>query len=199
VIEIFKRLRWDWRDEIGRFNLLNAIWMRTPGTLGFVWRNRHVPRRFLAAGGGIVIHEGVRYRGVHKIRCGDRVEIGVGCFLQASGGLRLGDDVILGPGVKIWTVNHRFGDLRKPISGQGYDYEPVSIGRGCWLGADVFVMPGVDLPEGCVVAARSVVAKKAYPPFSILAGYPARVVGRRDVPETAAQAEVKSLMEAVGA
>ena len=72
-------------------------------------------------------------------------------------------------------------------------------GRGCWLGADVFVMPGVDLPEGCVVAARSVVAKKAYPPFSILAGYPARVVGRRDVPETAAQAEVQSLMEAVGA
>jgi acetyltransferase-like isoleucine patch superfamily enzyme len=49
------------------------------------------------------------------------------------------------------------------------------------------------------VAARSVVAKKAYPPFSILAGYPARVVGRRDVPATAARAEVKSLMEAVGA
>ena len=176
----FKLLRWDWRDEIARFNLLNGVWMRTPGRLGFSWRAAHIPPYFAAAGRNIKIHEGVRFRGIHRIRCGDDVEIGVDNFLQASGGLVLGDRVITGPGVRIWTLNHVFDDTTRPIGEQGYERAPVSIGRDCWLGAGVFVMPGVDLPEGCVVSAHSVVACKKYPPFAILAGHPARVIGRRD-------------------
>jgi acetyltransferase-like isoleucine patch superfamily enzyme len=180
-----KTLRWEWRDEIGRLNLLNAIWMRTPGNLGFAWRGQHLPRHFAAAGERIRIHEGVRFRGIHRLRCGDDVEIGVDNFLQASGGLVLGDRVMTGPGVQIWTVNHRFDDPDVPIAEQGYDYESVVIGDDCWLGAGVFVMPGVELPEGCIVAAHSVVARKKYRPWSILAGHPARVIGCRK-PEVSA-------------
>ncbi len=185
MFEWLKLLRWDWRDEIGRFNLLNSIWMRTPGHLGFTWRNRHIPRYFAAAGTGITIHEGVHFRGIHRLRCGDDVEIGVDNFLQASGGLSLGDRVITGPGVQIWTINHNFDDVTRPIDEQGYEYAPVSIGDDCWLGAGVFVMPGVVLPEGCVVSAHSVVACKKYPPYVILAGHPARVIGHRDASDPA--------------
>lgn len=174
-----KMVLWDWRDEIGRFNLLNGIWMRTPGRLGFAWRNRYIPRFFAQSGRNITIHEGTRFRGVHRIRCGDDVEIGVDNFFQASGGLYLGDRVMTGPGVKIWTVNHTFEDLARPISEQGYDFAPVTIGRDCWLGAGVFIMPGVDLPQNCVVSAQSVVACKKYLPNSVLAGHPARVIGQR--------------------
>lgn len=192
MLELMKLLRWDWRDEIGRFNLLNSIWMRTPGRLGATWRNRHIPSYFAAAGQRIKIHEGVRFRGVHRIHCGDDVEIGVDSFLQASGGLVLGHRVILGPGVRIWTINHVIEDPDQPISGQGYDLDPVSIGDDCWLGAGVFVMPGVELPAGCVVSAQSVVARKKYPPFAILAGHPARAIGRRDAhtyPEQTAESQ----------
>ena len=179
MVSWLKTLRWEWGDEIGRFNLLNSVWMRTPGGLGFAWRDRHVPRRFAAAGERIHIHEGVRFRGIHHIHCGDDVEIGVDNFLQASGGLVLGNRVMTGPGVQIWTVNHRFDDTEVPIAQQGYDYEPVVIGDDCWLGAGVFVMPGVELPPGCVVAAHSVVSKKKYPPWSVLSGHPTRVIGNR--------------------
>ena len=186
VFEALKTLRWEWRDEIGRFNLMNSIWMRTPGRLGHLWRARHIPRRFAEAGRDIVIHEGVRFRGIHRIRCGDGVEIGVDNFLQASGGLVLGDRVMTGPGVRIWTVNHGFDDPERPIAEQGYEYAPVVIGHDCWLGAGVFVMPGVELPPGCVVSAHSVVARKTYPPYAVLAGHPARVVGRRKSVESEA-------------
>lgn len=188
MFHALKLLRWDWQDRIGRFNLLNSIWRRTPGRLGFAWRARYVPPYFAKAGKDIKIHEGVRFRGIHMIEAGDGVELGVDNFLQASGGLVLGDGAVLGPGVKIWTINHKFDDPTASVAHQGYDYQKVTIGPRCWLGADVFVMPGVTLPEGCVVAARSVVAKKQYPPFSILAGYPARVIGRRQEADATAPA-----------
>ena len=179
LIHDLKLLRWQWRDRYGRFHILNSIWRLTPGELGFHWRARYIPRYFAAAGEDIRIHEGVRFRGVHKITCGDRVEIGVDNFLQASGGLTLGNRVMLGPGVMIWTVNHRFTDPDVPIAEQGYDYDPVVIEDDVWIGAGSFIMPGVHLPRGCIVSARSVVAKKRYTPWSILAGYPARVIGKR--------------------
>jgi acetyltransferase-like isoleucine patch superfamily enzyme len=167
------------KDEIGRFNFFFYFIRNFPTEGGFYLRERYVSRRLRVAGENIRIHEGVRFRGVHKIEAGNDVEIGVDNFLQASAGLTLEDNVMLGPGVKIWTVNHRVEDPYVPIAKQGYDHDPVSLGRGVWLGANVFIMPGVHLPEGCVVSAGSVVGKKKYPPFSIIAGNPARVIGNR--------------------
>lgn len=90
MFETLKLLRWDWRDEIGRFNLLNSVWMRTPGRLGFAWRNRYIPHYFAEAGRNVVIHEGVRFRGVHRIRCGagvvvmPGVDLPPGCAVSAQ-------------------------------------------------------------------------------------------------------------------
>lgn len=179
MLRFFKRIYWDCRHPIGRFNYLSAFWRNFPGQAGQEIRDSRIPRYFASAGKNISIHEDVRFRNVHQLRVGDDCEIGVGNFLQAGGGITLGDRVMLGPGVKIWSVNHTFDDLDIPINQQGYQREEVVIGDGCWLGANVFVFPGVHLPEGCVVSAGSVVAKKRYPAFSILAGYPARVIGNR--------------------
>ena len=94
--------------------------------------------------------------------------------------LALEDNIVLESGVKIWTVNHRFDDTEAAISDQGFSEDAVVIGRGCWLGANVFVMPGVLLPRDCVVSACTVLSKKKYPPGAIIAGYPARAIGRRN-------------------
>lgn len=179
MFQFIKRFIWDLGDPIGRFNYTCAFWRNFPGKAGQMYRDRHYPAFFAAAGKGTAIHEGVRFRNVHRLKVGEDCEIGVENFLQAGGGITLGDRVMLGPGVKIWSVNHNFEDLDRPINQQGYTQDEVVIGDGCWLGANVFVFPGVHLPEGCVVSAGSVVAKKKYPPFSILAGYPARVIGYR--------------------
>jgi acetyltransferase-like isoleucine patch superfamily enzyme len=59
---------------------------------------------------------------------------------------------------------------------------PISIGDHCWIGINALVLKGVTLGQGTVVAAGSVVGSGEYPPFSLLAGNPARVI--RSVPES---------------
>ena len=58
---------------------------------------------------------------------------------------------------------------------------PIDLGPNCWLGAEVFVGPGVSIGELCVVGARSVVVKSV-PARSVAAGNPCRVVKERPEP-----------------
>lgn len=57
-------------------------------------------------------------------------------------------------------------------------YRPITISAQAWITADCFIGPGVSLGEGAVCAARSVVMRDVAP-WTIVAGNPARVVGRR--------------------
>ena len=100
-------------------------------------------------------------------------------MLQAGGGLDIGNDVLIGPGAKIWSINHGFADTAEAIQNQGYDFKKVTLGDGCWVGANAFIMPGTTLGEGCVVSAGAVVSAKNYPPFKIIGGNPARIIGTR--------------------
>lgn len=166
-------------DKYGRFHYLNAVLTRFPGQVGVHLRRIFITKYFNHAGNQITIHEGVRFRGIHNLNVGNNVHIGVDNFLQASGGIEIQDGVMLGPGVKIWSVNHVYDDISRPILEQGYIEAKVTIGKGSWIAANVFIMPGVIIPEGCVVSAGSVVNIKNYPPYSILSGNPCRVIGRR--------------------
>ena len=174
-----RTLYWELTNKITRFQYINSIVYRIPGNFGQIIRSRILLPHFKHAGKDVVIFQGAQYRGQQELSVDDGVRIGIDCFLQASGGLYLGKNVMLGPGVKIWTVNHIFDEVETPIHEQGYDLKPVHIGEGCWIGANCFIMPGVTLPEGCVVSAGSVVGIKQYPPYSIISGNPARVVGKR--------------------
>jgi acetyltransferase-like isoleucine patch superfamily enzyme len=151
-----------------------------PGEYGFILRRRILRRWFGSVGEGLKVHEGFRFRNIELIKCGSNVNIGVDAFIQAGGGVEIGDYAILGPGAKIWTQNHASSRVDIPIQEQGAEYKPVKIGCDVWIGADAFIMPGVTLGDGCVVAAGAVVGAKNYPPYKILAGNPARVIGTRE-------------------
>ena len=179
MLDILKALWWDVKSARCRLRFLLAFLRDIPGDVGKAARGRLLARHFASCGRGVIIHEGARFRNIHLIRVADGAEIGVDSFLQGGGGITIGVNAMLGPGVKIWSANHRFDDVDTPIRDQGYEFAAVSIGDGCWLGANVIVLPGVDLPEGCVVSAGSVVGVKRYPPYSLLVGNPARVIGNR--------------------
>ena len=87
---------------------------------------------------------------------------------------------ILGPGVKIWSANHRFEDTSRSIAEQGYEYKKVTIGNHVWIGANAFIMPGAAIGDYVVISAGAVVGAKTYPPYKIVAGNPARVIGTRE-------------------
>jgi acetyltransferase-like isoleucine patch superfamily enzyme len=179
MLRTLKEFWWALRSPEERLHMKYVLVRGMPGPYGFRLREK-VLRPYLAAmGEQVLVHEDVRIRGIHKLRLGDRVHVGVGNFLQASGGITIGDDTLLGPGVKIWTTTHVFADPDRPIREQGSEYREVVVGRDCWIGADTFIMPGTTLGDGCVVSAGSLVGAKTYPPLTILAGNPARVIGRR--------------------
>ena len=179
MIKNAKIIYWEVQKKEGRFEYLNALLSVIPGQLGMILRSLFIPRHFASAGENLEICMGTRFRSIHKIRVGKNVIFGIDNDLQGAGGLTIGDNTITGPGVKIWTANHRYESIEIPIIKQGHVFEPVVIEGDVWIGANVFIMPGVFIPKGCIIAACSVVGKKKYGPYSIIAGHPARIIGYR--------------------
>lgn len=79
-------------------------------------------------------------------------------------------------GCHLCSGTHDYGKWSMPLV-----TEPISIGQNAWLGADVFVGPGVSIGKLCVIGARSVVVKDT-PPRTVCAGNPCRVIKERPAP-----------------
>lgn len=118
---------------------------------------------------------------MENLSVGDNVCIGNDNFIQALGGVTIGSNTSLGPGVKIWSVNHNYQDKNKLIGEQGLTKREVIIGDDIWIASNAFILPGVHLPDGIVVAAGSLVTVKKYEPYCIIAGNPAIVIGYRKI------------------
>jgi len=122
---------------------------------------------------------GVKFWHAPRIELGSRVVINHGSVLDGRHyGIVIGDDVSIGPEAAILTLGH---DPRSTdFANRG---GPVRIERHAWVAYRAIILPGVTVGEGAVVGAGSVVTKDV-PPFAIVAGVPARIVGRRASPLT---------------
>jgi maltose O-acetyltransferase len=179
ILRATKLLWWDIKDETFRFILKSRILAVVPGRAGFHLRQAWLSSFFRHAGDGLKIFEGVRFRGAHNLSVGNRVHIGTCCFINAEGGVDIGNNVMLGPGSKIWSINHSCDDTEIPMIEQGYVHKKVTIGNDVWIGANAIVLPGTEIGDGCVIAAGSVVTGKTVPPYSVMAGNPAREISVR--------------------
>lgn len=91
----------------------------------------------------------------------------------------IGKWVMMGPECYIYTRNHNFLKTDKPMCYQGFkEYQPVVIGDDVWIGARVTILPGVRVGNGVVIGAGSVVTKDIEE-YTIVAGNPAKVIGKR--------------------
>lgn len=95
-------------------------------------------------------------------------------------GVTINDDVFVGPNVTftndLYPRSPRMSVVRERYAQRGKWLRPTSVGRGCSIGANATILPGVRLGEYCVVAAGAVVTRDVAP-FSLVAGSPARVLG----------------------
>jgi len=178
-VGLLRTLAIDMSTKFNRYAWLEAMARNLPGEFGIEVRRRLLGRRFKQAGRGLVIFQGARILGPWNLSVGDNCRIGVENMIQANGGVEMGHDVLLGPAVRIWSVNHVFSRIDMPIWDQGYEHKPVKIGNGVWIGANSFIMPGANIGDHVIVSAGSVVSGKDVEPYSILAGNPARRIGTR--------------------
>lgn len=110
---------------------------------------------------------------------GNHVGIAQNCFIQVRGKVTIGNYVIFGPGVSVFSENHRFEDPEIPVKLQGESRKGVVIEDGVWIGANSVILDGVKVGRNSVIAAGSVVNKDVKP-YSIVGGVPARLIKIRE-------------------
>jgi len=121
---------------------------------------------------GVIANKGV------GIRIGNNSAVGAQSFLAGQGGIQIGNDVIMGPQVRIFSENHQYTRQDVLIRKQGESRIGVAIGDNCWIGAGVTILDGVSIGNGCVIAAGAVVTK-SMPENSMVVGIPASAVKSR--------------------
>jgi len=149
-------------------NQYNSAFSRPPS-------EREAILRQLLGSLGTAVHFEPTFRcefGRH-IHIGNNFYANFDCVMLDGGGITIGDDVLLGPRVGIYTSNHAIDPAERAAG--GCYARPVRIGNRVWVGAGVHINPGVTIGEGSIIGSGSVVTSDI-PPHVIAAGVPCRVI-----------------------
>jgi acetyltransferase-like isoleucine patch superfamily enzyme len=104
---------------------------------------------------------------------GSKVRIGLSNTV--IGPIRFGNNLAIAQNVVFSGLNHGFEDITIPPCDQKCTVSEIVINDDCWIGANVVVTSGVTVGKHSVIAAGSIVTKDV-PPFTVVAGNPARVL-----------------------
>ena len=84
------------------------------------------------------------------------------------------ESAVIATGAFIWTLHHDYNDVNFKSVGA-----PVTIGHHSWICSRAIILPGVNIGEYAVVASGAVVTKDV-PPYAIVGGVPAKIIGHRE-------------------
>jgi putative colanic acid biosynthesis acetyltransferase WcaF len=118
-------------------------------------------------------HSSCRVWAPWLLEVGDQVYVDLNVNLYNAYGIRLGDRVVISQNAFLCSASHDYTDPAYALIGG-----KIAVGDDAWIAADVFVGPGVTIGAGTVVGARAVVVKDT-PPWTVVAGHPARVLKER--------------------
>ncbi|NCN11103.1 MAG: acyltransferase [Leptospira sp.] len=172
-----------------------------PGKSGYLFRRIFTTFIFSEISKNVSIGRNVQIEKGSSIKIGSKCTLGDNCYLNSVGGrIEIEDDVsfnrnvhinasvggkikinkycLIGPNVVFRTANHVFESTRIPIRNQGHNFFDITLFEDVWLGANVVILPGVEIGKGSIIAAGSVVTKNI-PEFSIAGGVPAIVLKKR--------------------
>lgn len=157
--------------------ILWVMWFfkHVPGRIGCALRRRLLPGRI---GTGAMIWDNVQIDFPAKLVIGARSSVNRGSVLNCGGGIEIGQDVLIGPNVILYSQNHVYADSVRPISEQGYVLERLTIEDDVWIASNAVVLPGVTVAKGCVIGAGAVVTKSTEP-CGVYVGSPARRIRER--------------------
>lgn len=135
---------------------------------------RHI---FKYCGKGVGIERLASFGTGKNLIIGDNSNLGINCKVPSD--IKIGNDVMMGPNFTCYTSNHKFDRLDIPMNKQGITPRAkLEIGSDVWIGCDVLLMPGGYIPNGAVVAARSIVTKR-FSDNCVIGGVPAKLIKYR--------------------
>lgn len=115
-----------------------------------------------------------------RLTIGGRVHIGAYSMIIAANKIDIGNNIIISERVTILDHMHSYEEVKVPIIDQPiYSKGPVVIEDDCFIGANSVILGNVKVGKHSVIGANAVVTKDI-PPFSVVAGVPAKVIKRYD-------------------
>ncbi|SMF42231.1 Hexapeptide repeat of succinyl-transferase [Azospirillum oryzae] len=118
--------------------------------------------------------------GQPRLVIGEKVCVGRHSVLSTAERLEIGSFCLFAPRVYLADVDHAYERLDLPVVEQGLlSHGKLTVEENCWMGINATVIGGITVGRGSVVAANSVVLDTV-PPFSVVAGSPARIVRMYD-------------------
>lgn len=97
-----------------------------------------------------------------KLYVGEKTVIGYNCWLNATGGIEIGSNTLIGANTIITTSSHHF-QSKAPVAEQGMSFKKVTIGSNVWIGSNVSILEGVTIGDDCVIGANCVVRDNVLP------------------------------------
>ena len=134
-------------------------------------------REYLSAIIGKPIDESTTIFAPFYVNFGQFIDIGKNVFINHAcsfldmGGIKIEDDVLIGPRVNLITENHPLN----PSDRRALITKPIVIRRRAWIGAGATILPGVTIGENAVIAAGAVVSKNV-PANTVYGGVPAKFI-----------------------
>ena len=136
-----------------------------------IWRKK------IHHSGSYRIHARASIRNAQNIYLGENVRITMDCCIWAGEHSKIifGDNVLVGPGVKMMSTNHGTVKGAGPMVYQERTEKDITLGSDVWIGSNAVILKGVTIGEGAIVAAGAVVTKDVMP-YTIVGGCPAKLI-----------------------
>lgn len=160
-----------WRAQL--WWLFQSLFVLPTPQYLFAWRRFALILFGAKIGERVLIRPSVRVTYPWNLTIGDYVWIGDNVTLYSVAEISIGSHSVISQEAYLCAGTHDHRDITFPFKAA-----PIRIADECWVAARAFIGPGVDLGEGAVVAAGSVVTESV-PAAAIMAGVPAKKVGDR--------------------
>ena len=168
-----KKHIWGFKEGI-KWNLSTSIIPSIPSQTLRNWGLRKMGVKMTK---DVKFYSGFSVRNPQGLTIEDGVNIGPKVLLDARKGLTIHKNAVIAYDAIIWSLNHDYND--EHFCGKG---APVEIGAFAWICSRSIILPGVTIGEGAIVASGAIVTKDVEP-YTIVAGVPAKMIGKREVKE----------------
>ncbi len=167
-------------SEVVRYTLSPRLLVSLANSFAYYIHEHVVWRAHIHAKKGARIHATASIRNPQNVYVGRNSHINHLCCVWAgeTSKVVLGDNVLMGPGVSLFSVNH--GTIKgQPMISQARQEATIVVGDDVWLGANSVITAGTTIANGVLVAAGTVVTHSISEEDVIVAGVPAKIIGQR--------------------